>query len=395
MASTTSKLGLSTLPGLMLTPKADFLLVPRKITTQDGTTRILSDAELVQMVSYFKSLGRPLVVDYEHQTMGTIPGFEHFASPDGKAPAAGWIAGMEIKFDGIWAQGTLWTGKAAQMMTDGEYRYFSPVIFWDGKPFVGKAVALGPVALTNDPQINGLEAIAARADYAQLLSLVGKESDMDYKKLIAELMGLDGNAPDEQFATALKSKMADTMTASKKVPDLETQVTALKSELTTAKAAAGEVSVLKSTHGTETAALKATHEQSVTALKAAHDTQVTALKGDLAAAIADRLEETGRISTADKPAILETAKADPKIVLTAFKNIKVGAVVPVGTLGLGAGKAGTVALPKNEHDNISASKAFANATPEVQQQHIAACNYAKENGVSYAEAIRVLAAAAT
>ena len=106
-------------------------------------------------IAWFDSTGRKLAVDYEHQT------FDRFNSrPDGLRPAAGWIGGLEVRSDGLWAVDVTWTPRAAELLRTGEYRYFSPVLFWKDESRAELA-ALGPVALTNDPAMRGVAALAA------------------------------------------------------------------------------------------------------------------------------------------------------------------------------------------------------------------------------------------
>jgi hypothetical protein len=105
-------------------------------------------------VRWFNELQRKLAIDYEHQSV-TTPG-----RPDGLRPAAGWIGGLEIRDDGLWATRVEWTPKARQLLEAGEYRYFSPVIYWADEDY-RELVGLGPVALTNDPAMHGVPALAA------------------------------------------------------------------------------------------------------------------------------------------------------------------------------------------------------------------------------------------
>jgi hypothetical protein len=104
-------------------------------------------------VRWFNELQRKLAIDYEHQSV-TTPG-----RPDGLRPAAGWIGGLEIRDDGLWATRVEWTPKARQLLEAGEYRYFSPVIYWADEDY-RELVGLGPVALTNDPAMHGVPALA-------------------------------------------------------------------------------------------------------------------------------------------------------------------------------------------------------------------------------------------
>ncbi len=91
-------------------------------------------------------------IDYEHQTLGG-----EFASPDGTAPAAGWIKGLDIQL-GVGIFGRVnWTPRGGSAVATREYRYLSPVV-WVRKSD-GKAIGLHSVALTNKPAIAGMSAI--------------------------------------------------------------------------------------------------------------------------------------------------------------------------------------------------------------------------------------------
>lgn len=145
-------------------PVTEFLLIPfgkveveRPLAGDDFEFR---EEHAVAAVNWFASLGRKLAIDYEHQS------FErHNTRPDGLRPAAGWIAGLEMRRDGLWAVGVTWTQRARELLRTGEYRYFSPVIFWADET-ASRLVALGPVALTNDPAMRGIQALAASRTHA-------------------------------------------------------------------------------------------------------------------------------------------------------------------------------------------------------------------------------------
>ncbi|MBW7907192.1 MAG: phage protease [Phycisphaerae bacterium] len=99
--------------------------------------------------------GRPLVIDYEHQSL------REYARADGLAPAAGWIGRLELRDDGLWATDVSWTQRAETLLAADEYRYFSPVLYWSDV-VGGTLEALGPVALTNDPALRVPSLTAAR-----------------------------------------------------------------------------------------------------------------------------------------------------------------------------------------------------------------------------------------
>jgi phage I-like protein len=96
----------------------------------------------------------PLVVDYEHQTLNAVQNGQ-------PAPAAGYFR------DGEWRDGSgLWlrvelTPRARQYVRDGEYRYFSPVFFYDDKTGDVKRIVMG--AITNNPAIDDMAQVELRA----------------------------------------------------------------------------------------------------------------------------------------------------------------------------------------------------------------------------------------
>lgn len=140
-------------------PVGEFLLIPfgdveveRPLSGNDFDFT-LRHAE--SAVKWFDALGRKLAIDYEHQSFD-----RHNARPDGLRPAAGWIGGLQVRADGLWATDVNWTDRAKELLAAGEYRYFSPVIFWTDEDYSDIA-GLGPVALTNDPAMHGVAPLAA------------------------------------------------------------------------------------------------------------------------------------------------------------------------------------------------------------------------------------------
>lgn len=140
-------------------PVAEFLLIPFGFVQVDGplagrdfhfTQRHAHSAQ-----RWFERLGRKLAIDYEHQSIEPLNNRD-----DGLRPAAGWIGGLAVRDDGLWATQVAWTSRAAELLRSGEYRYFSPVIYWTDEDYSDVA-ALGPVALTNDPAMCGVTPLAA------------------------------------------------------------------------------------------------------------------------------------------------------------------------------------------------------------------------------------------
>lgn len=141
------------------------------------------DAESARLVvEAFDAHGADLPIDFEHQTLGG-----EYASPSGRAPAAGWIKRLEaVEGEGIVAV-VNWTDEGSRMIVERSYRYLSPVALIRRRD--RKLVALHSAALTNKPAIVGMAALVngagagrtgvecgadgedSRAELCQLLSL--------------------------------------------------------------------------------------------------------------------------------------------------------------------------------------------------------------------------------
>ena len=111
------------------------------------------DAALAaQIIAEFEARANRAVVDYEHQTL--------LAAQNGQpAPAAGWFGKLEWRESGLYDVDVEWTERATQMIEGGEYKYISPVFAYDRK--TGKVKRLLHAALTNNPALDGMDAVAA------------------------------------------------------------------------------------------------------------------------------------------------------------------------------------------------------------------------------------------
>ncbi len=158
-ATPTSRVATAVLARTGGEPVGEFLLIPfGEIEVErplSGNDFEFTQRHAESAVKWFGALGRKLAIDYEHQSFD-----RHNARPDGLRPAAGWIGGLEVRDDGLWATNVNWTDRAKELLAAGEYRYFSPVIFWTDEDYSDIA-GLGPVALTNDPAMHGVTPLAA------------------------------------------------------------------------------------------------------------------------------------------------------------------------------------------------------------------------------------------
>jgi len=204
----------------------------------------VDDAAMNDVIARFEARGIDMVIDYEHQTEGG-----DYASPDGKAPAAGWVKNLENRgVNGLWVN-VEWTETARELLAKREYRYYSPVFFVskDGR----RLVELLRLALTNAPRLDWIRPIVAKNG-----NPTSRSQDMDLLILLAKKLGLPETSTQEQVLAKLgelqatqpiackealdalglaetvsKSELVATIHALKQRPDYSQEIAALKQKL--------------------------------------------------------------------------------------------------------------------------------------------------------------------
>ena len=149
------------------------------------------DEESVQLAAQaFEEHGTDLPIDYEHQTLGGT-----YSSPNGQAPAAGWIKGIAAQ-PGVGLLADIeWTEQAREMLAAKEYRYLSPVAII--RKTDRKLVAIHSAALTNKPAIVAMQPIVNRVDPSPV-----ETKDRPLARLRAELDLAPDAAPEEVLLAA-------------------------------------------------------------------------------------------------------------------------------------------------------------------------------------------------
>lgn len=174
-------------------PERIQLLPPGTFSGRDGRGPYRVDnpeAVITATREYFGNADIPL--DYNHQT--------EFVSQNGKpAPAAGWIKELEPRPDGIWAR-VEWTEPGARAVAAKEFRYVSPVFFH--KPD-GRVLVIRSAALTNLPNLDLKALSSAQADAS---ANTRKEYTMDFKKAVAQSLGLSPDASEAEIIAAAQSQ---------------------------------------------------------------------------------------------------------------------------------------------------------------------------------------------
>ncbi len=118
---------------------------------------VVDEEALAATIAQFRRHGTDLPIDFEHQTLGGP-----FSSPDGLAPAAGWIKDLiGVEAVGLMAE-VQWTELGLEHLRRRQYRYLSPVAIV--RKSDRRMTGLHSAALTNKPAIVGMEAIVNRQE---------------------------------------------------------------------------------------------------------------------------------------------------------------------------------------------------------------------------------------
>lgn len=287
-------------------PKEIQLLPLGKFVTQDSRKLALSlsKADAENIIAEFEAKATDLMIDYEHAAHRTEPG-----KP---VPAAGWIKGLELREDGLYAK-VEWTPKAAEHIENKEYRYISPAVAHTDE---GEIKGLFDAALVNKPAVDGMQPLSLSAEDN------AKEDKMN--KALLAMLGLPETATDK---------------------DVETAIAALK-QAQPGQSGGVSVAILKalnlpegSTEDAVLASLKGLDE-SKTSL-ATLQAEITTLKQ----AEADRKAETlveaaikeGKVTPAMKETALLMAKKDPESYKAYLEKapviIQPGSIVPKDNTG--------------------------------------------------------------
>jgi phage I-like protein len=213
----------------------------------------LTDENAPAVVALANSRANEFVIDYEHQTQ--------LAEKNGlPAPAAGWFSKVEyLPGKGLFATDVRWTARAKAYIGGDEYKYISAVFLFDKN--TGVVQKLLCAALTNDPGLDGMDAVQLAALTARFSTTNPEPTDMN--PLLAKLLAaLNLPATDATTEAQALGAVATLKAAVPAVPAAVTKVLGLadkatEAEVTTAvtalKASADKAAELT----TEVATLKA------------------------------------------------------------------------------------------------------------------------------------------
>ena len=133
-----------------------------------------------QIVAALNQRKIDMVIDYEHATLKA----QQSGDP---APAAGWLksGGFQyIKGVGVCSMQFEWTDKASGYISSDEYKYLSPVFFYEKS---GDVQQLLHVALTNTPALDQLPEAKLAAATQELFSQNSLQQDSTMEELLEQL----------------------------------------------------------------------------------------------------------------------------------------------------------------------------------------------------------------
>lgn len=162
------------------------------VSSQKGKFNVDTES-FTLMQKQFEERGVDIVIDYEHQTLDNV-----------QAPAGGWVKELVLEDDFISAK-VEWTPQGKKYLENKEYRYISPVILV--RPRDKKAINLHSVALTNTPAINGMFPIINSIDIDDYDE--GENDVMEFMQKLAEVMGLEASATEEQILKKLQETIKE------------------------------------------------------------------------------------------------------------------------------------------------------------------------------------------
>lgn len=146
------------------------------------------------ILAAYNAAGRPeLLIDFDHESHDN----------DKSTEAAGWIANLELRADGLWAK-PRWSDTGEAAVRNGRFRYTSPVWACDEAPGgILVPIELIDVALTNKPNLKNLKPISNRKTENNQHSTT---ATMDK---IKKALGLPETATDEEILAAIEALTGD------------------------------------------------------------------------------------------------------------------------------------------------------------------------------------------
>lgn len=201
-----------------LVPVGEFAHAPT------STTQVIDRQAIQAMAHRFKQEGKEVRIDYDH-----------FSYDDGKSSiAAGWIANVEARDNGLWAQIRL-SSKGREDIEGGNYRFVSPAWLRAEVEELGnnriRPLRLDSAGLTNNPNLRGMVPLSNRTGGAPAEHNTTKKRMMNR---LMETLGLSADANEDSALNALN-------TLSNRLAEAEKKNGTLEGELKNSNAQLGEL----------------------------------------------------------------------------------------------------------------------------------------------------------
>lgn len=161
----------------------------------------LFDDKAAQMVmAEYKLHGVKRQIDLEHLSLDReSPNYD----PDSRGSFE-----LEVRNGELWAVSVAWAPDGERRLREKKQRYISPFFFLGSKTrritSLYNCAICGTPATFNAPELVAAIAASKGAKYASLSIGVGA---MDFKKMIVEMLGLEGDPSDEEVLQALKTAL--------------------------------------------------------------------------------------------------------------------------------------------------------------------------------------------
>lgn len=158
-------------------PEWVHILPAGRFSGADGRGPYQADTSSLLAEFTNRAKGRPLLIDFSHQSMA--------AAGSTAGTAAGWVVEMQARDDGLWGR-VEWTPAGRKALKNKDYRYLSPVFRHTAN---GTITSILNAGLVNNPNLS---------DLAPVLNSAAPHSDEDEPVTIASLLrkGRDESVPD-------------------------------------------------------------------------------------------------------------------------------------------------------------------------------------------------------
>lgn len=210
-----------------LVPKGEF---PHP---ESGLMQVIDDQAVTEILNRFaaesaKANFPGLLVDFEHFSYDT----------DKSSAAAGWIAELQNRADGLWGK-IRWSDEGDAAVKNGRYRLVSPVWLPGQVQQLGnkriRPLRLDTAGLTNNPNLRGMVPLSNRSRSDDPADKPPTQSEPKRMKSLCTALGLSADASEEAALAEVNKLKNRATTAEQALEPGKTRITALETEVTQLK----------------------------------------------------------------------------------------------------------------------------------------------------------------